>query len=268
MSVSSTKNEQQVYENARVLIALRDCIKDLQRFYKTLDNSDSPLFIPNKPHPRYFPYPVSFPAENGTSTCFRYLKFLEDDPACVTYLAEVTNENGASCKPYPVVVKFVKSYGIDVHDYLARKGWAPNLRYCGHFQKTRPSDDFPELTQRGPPGLRLDSNGMLMVVMEYIDAHPPPEDAFEQIKKVLTLLHTNGYVFGDLRPSNVLFDVNRKVKFINFDWCGRYDMKIRDENLPDGLQEQTICGPGMESLRQIRPKHDWMMFERLQWKST
>lgn len=54
---------------------------------------------------------------------------------------------------------------------------------------------------------------MLMVVMEYIDAHrahPPPEDAFKQIKKVLTLLHTNGFVVGDLRPPNVLFDVNRK----------------------------------------------------------
>jgi serine/threonine protein kinase len=163
---------------------------------------------------------------------------LKDDPACVTYLAEITEENGARCKPYRVVVKFVGNYGIDVHGFLARKGWAPNLLYYGQygdFQKTRPSDKFLKLTQNAPPGLNL--NGMRLVIMEHIDVQLPPENAHEQVKEVLTLLHANGFVFGELRPSNVLFDVNGKVKFIDFNWCGRFDMKIRYENLPDELQK-------------------------------
>jgi serine/threonine protein kinase len=130
-----------------------------------------------------------------------------------------------------------------------------------------------------------------MVVMGYIDAQPkPPPNVRGQIERVLTLLHANGYVFGDLREPNVLFDADRKVKFVDFNWCGRHDMEIRDENLADGRQKQienmgrvqvrggpyayylltmsTVEGmsaPGMEPLTQIRPEHDWMMFDMLAW---
>lgn len=134
-----------------------------------------------------------------------------------------------------------------------------------------------------------------MVVMDYVDARSKsntPADSRGQIQTVLTQLHLEGYVFGDLREPNVLFDANDgEVKLIDFDWCGRYNMKIRDENLPDGLQNQidkntdrvqvgdddgpyacyplsmsTIEGmwaPGMKPLAQIRPEHDWMMFDKI-----
>lgn len=289
MAVSSVEEDQRIYDNAKILVALRRCIKELQDFYKKLHTLSCPPLIPEQTHPRYFPYPNSFPATNNTSTVFRYLRSLEDDPACVTYLAEITHENGAQCDPYPVVVKFVASYGVVVHEFLANEGWAPKLHCIDDFRKTRPS---PKLIQYAPPGLH--SNPMRMVVMEYVKAQPPPKDAQEQIEKVLTLLHTNGYVFGDLRPPNILFDEHQKVKFIDFDWCGRYDMTIRDENLPDELQKhiegnkdhaQVGDGPyayyplgmstrenmwvtGMEALAPIRPIHDWGMMLRKQWNAT
>jgi serine/threonine protein kinase len=64
-----------------------------------------------------------------------------------------------------------------------------------------------------------------------------PSDAVQQIEAVLYKLHCKGYVFGDLRAQNVLFDEGGKVKFIDFDWSGRYDMNIRDKSLPAALQK-------------------------------
>jgi serine/threonine protein kinase len=57
-----------------------------------------------------------------------------------------------------------------------------------------------------------------MVVMDYVDAQPkPPRNARGQIERVLTLLHANGYVVGDLRECNLLFGADGKDKFIDFD---------------------------------------------------
>ena len=99
------------------------------------------------------------------------------------------------------------------------------------------------------------------------------------------------YVFGDLQKPNILCDADGKVKLIDFNWCGRYDMNICDEKLLQSLQNQINenmnhiqvgNGPyayyplsmsmlegmwalGMESLTQIRPQHNWMMLDKLLW---
>jgi hypothetical protein len=290
MALSSSSEDSRIYHNARVLVALRKCIKDLREFYTALNNSGSSPFVPGQPHHRYFPYPTSFIAEDGTLTRFRYLSPLENHPLCITYLAAITEQKGKTCAgDNKVVIKFVARYGKDVHEFLAKRGWAPTLRYYGQLRDTMPSDHFPELSQSTPPGPR--SEVMRMVVMDYIVPKQQPElkKAREQIKEVLALLHTNGYIFGDLRWPNIIIDANDKVKFIDFNWCGRYDRTIRDKELPDGLQKeidenmgraQVGDGPyayyplsistaenmwasGMEALAQIRPEHDWMMFEKL-----
>jgi hypothetical protein len=290
MALSSTEEDNRVYFNARVLVALRECLVKLQVFYLGLQ--DIPPFVANDPHPRYFPYPTSFKAKDGTLTRFRYLASLEEDSGCVTYLAEIPNEAGVTVDPVKVVVKFVARYGEEVHEFLARKGCAPALRYCGPLPGTKLSGIFPGPAQRAAPGLCLRSDLMHMVVMDYI---PPqsntPPDVHGQIRTILTLLHSEGYVFGDLRKQNILFDADGKVKLIDFNWCGRYDMNIRDEKPPGKVQDQidknknrvqvgdgpyayyplsmsTLEGmwaPGMEPLAQIRPRHDWMMLDKLSW---
>ncbi len=233
--------------------------------------------------------PTSFTNEDGTFTRFRYLKSLEDHPACVTYLAEITDQNGATGVHVQVVVKFAASYGKEVHEFLARNGWAPTLRHYGPIRETGLSNgDLSGPAQNSPPGLHLRSDVMHMIVMDYTKPQPEkPRDVRGQIEKVLILLHANGYVFGDLRPPNILYGADGKVKFIDFDWCGRYDMKIRDVKLSEERQKQIedmgqhvqikdgpyvyyplsmsmifdMWEPGMEPLTPIRPIHDWMMFD-------
>ena len=123
-----------------------------------------------------------------------------------------------------------------------------------------------------------------MVVMDYVTHRGvSPPDAVQQIEAVLYKLHCRGYVFGDLRAQNVLFDENNKVKFIDFDWSGRFDMNVRDESLPANLQKRIdnektkvksvdhyVCyplnlssnihwAPDARDLEPIRPEHDWFM---------
>ncbi|KAI9437469.1 hypothetical protein H4582DRAFT_278628 [Lactarius indigo] len=285
MALSSTEEDSRVYHNARVFVSLRDCLSNLKTFYETLDGV--PPIVPNLPHPRYFPYPSSFTSEDGSVINFRYLQSLEVDAACVTYLAE-TLPNARK-----VVVKFVSRYGKEVHEFLAHEGYAPLLLYHGALPEIRLPCVLPGPTQSAPSNLHLRPDLMHMVVMDYIDPRPDaPRDVSAQIETILNLLHSEGYVFGDLRKPNILFDADGKVKLIDFDWCGRYNMEDV-ENLPEDvlkhidqnkmhvqagdesndyahypLSMSTVEGMwalGMEPLAPIRPMHDRMMFQKLSW---
>ena len=95
---------------------------------------------------------------------------------------------------------------------------------------------LPGLAQSAAPGLCLRSVLMHMVVMDYIHARSnTPPDVRGQIQIILTLLHSEGYIFGNLRKQNILCDADGNVKLTDFNWCGRYDMNIRDEKLPNDL---------------------------------
>jgi serine/threonine protein kinase len=134
---------------------------------------------------------------------------------------------------------------------------------------------------------------MQMVVMDYIATAPtPPTDARQQLHDVLSILHAAGYAFGDLREPNVLFDKDNKIKLIDFNWCGRYNMEVEYPTLPDSIQKMilnkdsfptlplyeyahypsnlstSINWPaGVKSLEPILPRHDWEMWDRL-WRSS
>lgn len=287
LAISSTEEDKRVYCNARVFLALRKCINKLQTYYENLDQI--PPLVPNQPHSRYFPYPTSFFTDDGTTTRFRYLSSLEQDATCVTYLAEIISDTTTRNSSVQVVVKFVTKYGQEVHKLLANSGHAPSLLYYGPIPDTKLSC-FP--VQGAHPGLSLSADTMHMVVMDHIVTQSRrPSNARVQLETILYLLHSNGYVFGDLRMQNILFSTDNKVMLIDFNWCGRYNPSIRDEWLPGELQAQidnninlnkdmagavayyplamsTLPGmwaSGMEPLAQIRPHHDWMMLEKLLW---
>ncbi|KAF8871583.1 hypothetical protein BD779DRAFT_1652902 [Infundibulicybe gibba] len=270
---SSTEEDPRVYRFARVLVALRKCIQELSNYYLKLGEVESFKFEPKTTHPRLYPYPTSF-KEGKEIISFAYTKMLEDDSACVTYQAKIIGEADSP----DIVVKFVTRYGEEVHKFLAGHGHVPKLRYCGPLDINLPADKSKSLPSDAPSGLSL--GPMQMIVMDYIPTcEKPPLDAHEQIQVVLCLLHPNGYVLGDLRRQNVLFNKQGKVKIIDLDWSGRYDRTNRDGppvvgDTPDKKGHSYVCyplnlsksikwAPGVKDLAPIRPEHDVFMLSAM-----
>ncbi|TFK25461.1 hypothetical protein FA15DRAFT_703721 [Coprinopsis marcescibilis] len=134
----------------------------------------------------------------------------------------------------------------------------------------------------GSSGLNL--GPMFMVVMDYIREHRQgaelPPHARQDIERILELLHSEGYVLGDLRRANLLVDEQRKIWFIDFDWSGYYWHGRPHDGNGGQPQEQraeqlyarypvrmsTINGmwaSGMEPLVFIRPQHDLDMLVKM-----
>lgn len=283
LGVSSTDEDHRVFRFARVLMALRRALPKLQGYYETIDAANIPAADARRPHPRFYPDSRSF-VEQGNRVHFDYVQALENHPTCVTYLAKVRREGFQEF----VVVKFANRYGREVHQFLATKGYAPRLRYCGPMDGNgfQSNNSLPG-TASPPCPLSSDVN---MVVMDYVEnTDKRPTNAREQLEKILTELHAEGYALGDLREPNVLFEERGQVKLIDFDWAGRYDMKIKDSWLPSGLQQkildnvdrvqgstktQFVLYPCMLSAAiswpegarvnlPIRPQHDWLMLKQL-----
>lgn len=71
---------------------------------------------------------------------------------------------------------------------------------------------------------------MHMAAMEYIQPiTTAPQTLLEgsrkQVEDILKL-HSNGYMFGDLRMQNIPVDLNGTVRLIDFSWCGTYDPDV------------------------------------------
>ncbi|KAF8965900.1 hypothetical protein BDZ97DRAFT_1729574 [Flammula alnicola] len=280
---SSTEEDGRVYRFARVVHALRESLLQLQSYYTDIGKTASFEIGPR--HSRYYPHPTSFTDENGQVVHFEYVKKLENDAACVVYQAKISSPQVDS---RDIVVKFVSRYGIEAHKFLASHHYAPRLRYCGPLpgQYVPAAGFLPDSPAQSLAGLSL--GPLQMVVMDYVsECKGIPPDARQQLEVVLEKLHSAGYAFGDLRNQNVLFDRENKVKLIDFDWAGRYDMNIRDNSLPVDLQKTIgtdkehvkpvgnyVCYPlnlsrdipwaeGVGDLEPIRPQHDWVMLARL-----
>ena len=171
------------------------------------------MLLPSDPTSRahFFPTITSYyDKAQQTEVRFKYVRPLEQEAACITFLARTDSLKD-------VVVKFVDRYKSDVHEFLAAHQYAPQLLYYGPIDSNGPS--------YGP--LRL-------VVMEYVQgqtlftiqqgllpitfSHPSIPAT---LNKIISLLHNKDFVHGDLRSPNILITEEEDLKIIDFDWAGR-----------------------------------------------
>lgn len=126
-----------------------------------------------------------------------------------------------------------------------------------------------------------------MVVMAFVEPkHLDNDLEGKQVAHILHLLHGAGFVFGDLRRPNILFN-GECVKLINFDWAGHFNPEqaksnlsgvplliweeIMDATWPDLVNTEFARYPinitshffPEECLAPILPWHDWSMWKAL-----
>ena len=228
---------------AQVFDCLALAVQRLREWYQGL-NSRGRHFV------RFFPWIDSYPS-NGQVIKFNYIKGLQQHESCMTFLAQKVVDGK---KEELVVVKFVDSYGREVHEFMADQGLAPRLIYFGSL-----TDRFPE----------HNFQGLSMVVMEhlvgdtleakYLDC-ALPSDVRGSIAQAIETLEKAGFVHGDLRRPNVMIDGEGKVKIIDFDWAGRemevqYPLRLTSSLFPKNQ--------GVEGRKEIRSAHDKLMVGKL-----
>ena len=240
--MDATLNEPHYHRVAHIMLSLRRNIEKLRQYYegvKVVATNAEAL------HPRFFPSARAYRDKENKIVEFKYTTPLELDSTCVTFLARTT-----SGPLKDVVIKFVQRYGEEAHSLLAGENLAPQLLYHGKIGVLEGSPSYGHLR---------------MVVMEYIDgetfdkAKQIPSNWVDQVRHALEVLHSHGYVFGDLRQPNIMVTRNNDIKLIDFDWAGtqqesRYPLLI-SPNL------EWPAGVGVLSL--MDASHDDDMLNRL-----
>ncbi|CAA7260724.1 unnamed protein product [Cyclocybe aegerita] len=211
LAESSTEEASRVYNAARVLSALRVCLKTLSNYYQGLHQSDIPPVTNTAPHPRFYSYPALFTdGETARVIRFQFLRAMEeDDDTCVMFQAKILDDPSDL-----IIVKFVSRYGTDVHRFrLAEKGYAPRLRYHDALRHSKPLAVSPAV-KKAPAGLFLET--VKMVAMDYVmpaesrplDAHPQLRQAFPSLIQRATCLATSAgrtysTILGIIRSSSL-----------------------------------------------------------------
>ena len=72
------------------------------------------------------------------------------------------------------------------------------------------------------------------------------------ILKAVNILHSLGFVHGDLRGPNILLGPNDDVKLIDFDWSG----KVGEAEYPESLSQFVNWHQDAGFHKKIYPSHD------------
>lgn len=259
----------------RIASALKACAEQLSIYYEHLPERMTPALC----RQIRFPQPTLDPSETTNSfpfelkpalehsTAFQRLEIksflLRDGKGALEWIGKgvtaaeratimrglfVAEGHRADGTSLEVAIKFSPTYNQEAHKFLAEKGHAPALHEC-----------------------RRVLGGMYMIVMDRVkgeqwSALQPgkvSKSTIAELERIVTELHNEGYVHGDLRECNVMVDDEGKVKVIDFDWAaklgeGRYPKDINMENVVAGEWHPKVKKGG-----EITQQHDGFALEAL-----
>ena len=249
-----------LYHTAQVFDSLRRALQDLDNFHDKLDEMDLKLvdgkLVNGTPHPRFYPHYTEFTDRVSKAVVqFEYSRSLYP-----------SNKSPFLVKLKPsgqlAVVKFVARYGADAHQILAEAGMAPKLLFCGSIDGKEDVRSTCHESAKDVFGLHLGQPQM--VVMDYVDgthgeylkAVDWPKDARAQVKAMIDKLHELDYVFGDLRPPNVVFS-GGKAFLVDFDWAGKCGEVFYPGELGEGITKHCEG----RDLQVIKKGHDLALLD-------
>ena len=229
---------------ARAFGAFRTAVNDLRDYYEKLNSRNlDELQTDERMFRVTFPYPDVYETED------RRIKF--------TYDSRFNNEKliflATTARGNKVLVKFTRHYSKEAHRHCAEAGVAPRLL---GFQS-------------------LDA-GWYMAVMEYLDPDTyrvlGPEDGSDprvmtEIRRVVKVLHTGGFVHGDIRDINMMTrrhwrteENAQNIFLLDFDWAGPNGATRYPRNLNRRTVKRHV---GAEDGAVITEDHDWTMVDHI-----
>ncbi|KIK52914.1 hypothetical protein GYMLUDRAFT_107811, partial [Collybiopsis luxurians FD-317 M1] len=149
-----------------------------------------------------------------------------------------------------VVVKLSRRYNVNAHRLSSEVNLAPKLYYSCQVR-----------------------GGYTMCIMEYVKgetaftalAFQPdellPRSVYQDIKKVIDILHKANLVFGDLRLPNIILWESGAM-LVDFDWCGRDGVARYPVDL--NVYAQGEWAEGMERYGLMKMEHDVEMLQKLE----
>ncbi|KAF8808662.1 hypothetical protein BYT27DRAFT_7188628 [Phlegmacium glaucopus] len=241
---STTHDDDHVRHISRHLHALSLSIQELKDWYTTLKNAvlfDEETKKPSN-HPRFYPFAHRY-LSGSTMVEFEYICALQPNlSTCVTFRGRIKG----SVDENEIVIKFVQRYSPEVHEILAKAGLAPALLFYG------------------PVDSNVDYGNWKMVVMEYLEGKPSYEgdrhrdpDVSKKVLESIKVVHSEGYVLGDVRPPNVMIGLDDEVKLIDFDWAGKGGVVRYPAFMSDGIWTE-----GIEPMVKIEKSHDLDMYNK------
>lgn len=141
-----------------------------------------------------FPYPRQFCCEHVVVS-FVYDEQIEDK---LVFQAHISKQVEGFCEGQSIIVKFTKSYCIEAHQLChAYHESAPRLFACQHLP-----------------------NGWMMIIMEAVKGEDLTgglsAHSHERLLGVVSRMHDQGLVHGDLRTNNIRVEGDR-VCILDFD---------------------------------------------------
>jgi serine/threonine protein kinase len=221
---------------AWVLLALWHTLQSLDRFYTQPSIPADPTVPTNLAC--FFPHLISFPTVNGDVRFEYVIKLADENPTKAIFKAKIVGGGDR------IMVKFVQMYNFAAHQLLAAHDLAPRLLY-------------PENAADEPA---IDVGSLKLAVMEFVDGvtahdvygHPTalPDVTFSKVEKAITILHENGFVFGDLQPPNIMV-LEQGAHLVDFDWCasdgaGTYLVSLNNVDQDIGWHIDVKCGGVMD----------------------
>jgi serine/threonine protein kinase len=101
-------------------------------------------------------------------------------------------------------------------------------------------------------------DGMTANQAQKLDQLPPT--FLEDVQRILSHLHDNDLVFGDVRSANIMITRNHKVKFVDFDWAGKAGVSRYPLLLSQRIQWPDSVGDGLAVMQK---RHDLDILTRL-----
>lgn len=243
----------QVLRLGRVFDVVLKAFVRLKAFYAGLNEIPDPA---GDDIHRFFPNPIPL-ASTVHMPKFQFLRRLMIGEASLNLAPGVfigimkeTAEDGSYQEGQQVVVKFSTRYNSDAQELLAKDGLAPVVYYS---QRLRGCD-------------------FIMTIMEFVDGQMMshfqgmeeklPRELYTSVKCAIDLLHNADYVFGDLRPQNILVKGSSGV-LVDFDWVarageGRYPASIDPRSVSHGW------APGMTRNGLMETEHDHYMLKAIE----